>query len=87
MSVPPIDRSPSGLLLSQTARDAEARWIGVFNFRLGALAWSLAERHPDATVFQFDTNTLFSRVLNDPQQFPETAGYLNTTQYCNAYMK
>ena len=85
MNVPPVDRSPGSLALSQRERAVEAAWIARFNFRLGALAWSLVGRHSDATVFQFNTHALFSRVLENPAQFPETAGYRNTTGYCQAY--
>lgn len=85
LNVPPIDRTPGSRILSPANRTAEAGYIGRFNFRHGALAWSLAGKHPDTTVFQLDTNYLFTRVIEDPTQFPETAGYRNTTNDCAAY--
>jgi len=87
MNVPPVDRAPNGLEMSQSNRTAEAAYIARFNFRLGALAWNLITWHPDTTVFQFDTNYLFTKVLNNPAEFPETARYRNTTNYCLAYME
>ena len=66
---------------------AEASFIGAFNFRLGALVYNLAGRHADTTLFTFDTNFLFTRVLDNPSQFGETATYMNTTNYCEAYEK
>ena len=87
MNVPPIDRSPGTLTRSSTDQFDEASFIGAFNFRLGALVYNLALRHTDTTLFTFDTNFLFTRVLDDPSQFGETAGYLNTTNYCEAYEK
>ena len=68
-------------------QSAEAGFIGAFNFRLGALVYSLALRHADTTLFTFDTNFLFTSVLDDPSQFGETAVYLETKSYCKAYEK
>ncbi|KAF6218614.1 hypothetical protein HO133_005965 [Letharia lupina] len=85
MNVPPVDRSPGTLEMGSIDQSAEASFIGAFNFRLGALVYNLALRHADTTLFTFDTNFLFTRVLDDPSQFGETAGYLNTTNYCAAY--
>ena len=73
--------------MGSSDQSAEAAFIGAFNFRLGALVYSLAIRHTDTTLFTFDTNFLFTSVLNDPSQFGETAGYLDTTNYCKAYEK
>ena len=87
MNVPPIDRAPISLNFGVAQRQDLASWIARFNFRLGALASNLAKRDPDATVFQFNTEDLFSRVLDNPRQFPETAGYQNTTDYCVAYQR
>ncbi|KAK0517474.1 hypothetical protein JMJ35_000629 [Cladonia borealis] len=85
LNVPPVDRSPGTLETSSSSQAAEAAYIATFNFRLGALVYNLGTRNPDTTLFLFDTNWLFTRVLDDPQQFVETAGYLNTTSYCPAY--
>jgi len=82
-----VDRSPGVLELSADRQAAEAGFIGAFNFRLGALVYSLSLRHPDTTSFLFDTNFLFTEVLDDPGLFEETVGYRNTTDYCVAYEK
>ena len=87
LNVPAVDRSPGQLVQSRTAQEDLASYIGTFNFRLGALVYNLAQRHLDATVFFFDTNFLFTAVLDNNTKFPETAGYLNTTTYCPAYME
>lgn len=87
MNVPPVDRSPGTLEMGSIDASSEASFIGAFNFRLGALVYNLALRHADTTLFTFDTNFLFTIVLDDPLQFGETAGYLNTTNYCTAYEK
>ena len=68
-------------------QSAQASFIGALNFRLSALVYNLALRHVDTTLFTFDMNFLFTRVLDDPSLFGETAGYLNTTNYCTAYEK
>lgn len=49
--------------------------------------YNLALRHPDVTTFFFDTNFLFTLVLDNSTRFPETAGYRNTTDYCPSYME
>lgn len=85
MNVPPVDRSPGTLELSSSDQAQEAAYIGTYNFRLGALVYNVAVRHTGTTSFLFDTNFLFTRVLDDPGQFEETAGYKNTTGYCEAY--
>lgn len=87
MNVPPVDRSPGTLEMGTIDQSVEASFIGAFNFRLGAFVDNLALRHLDTTLFTFDTNFLFTKVLDDPSQFGETAGYLNTTGYCAAYGK
>jgi len=83
--VPPIDRSPGTIEQGPADQAAEATYIGRLNFRLGALVYNLGLRHPDTTSFLFDTNLLYTRVLNDPEQFMETADLKNTTSYCQAY--
>lgn len=87
MNVPPVDRSPGTLEMDSIDQSAEASFVGAFNFRLGALLYNLALRHADTTLFTFDTNFLFTAVLDDPSQFGETAEYLNTTNYCKTYEK
>lgn len=85
MNVPPVDRSPSTLKLNPDAQRRQADYIGEFNFRLKYLALNLASGFPDTTVFQFDTNWLFTLVLRQPTSFAETSGYQDTTNFCKAY--
>lgn len=61
---------------------------GEFNFRLILLVYNFAVHYPDVTVWLFDTNWLFTRLLNNgPASFRETAGYVNVTDYCVAYQQ
>lgn len=87
LNVPPIDRTPGSLVLSDIERRLQAAYIGEFNFRLGALVYNFVQRYPDATAFSFDTNYLFTQALDNPTRFHETEEYRNTTHYCAAYMK
>lgn len=85
MNVPPVDRSPATLKLNPSAQRHQADYIGEFNFRLKYLALNLASGFPDTTVFQFDTNWLFTLALRRPTSFAETSGYQDTTSFCKAY--
>lgn len=85
MNVPPIDRAPGSLQQSTSYQKGMAGYIGAFNFRLKYLAENLAKIFPDSTVFQLDTNWLFTLTLNYPKYFAETSGFKNTTSYCPAY--
>ena len=87
MNVPPIDRAAGSAGLSEARRADLAAYIGEFNFRLKYLAINLALNFPDTTVFQFDTNWLFSLVINDPDSFAETSAFQDTTTFCAAYQR
>ena len=80
-----MDRTPKALQDSDPQREALAGWIGRFLFRLQLVAYYFIRRHPESSLFQFNTNYLFRQVLDNPARFPETAGLLNTTAYCVAY--
>lgn len=61
---------------------------GEFNFRLILLVYNLAVHYPDTTVWLFDTNWLFTRLLNNgAASFRETSGYVDVTDYCPAYQQ
>lgn len=85
LNVPPVDRSPSVLELGGDDQKLEAKDIASFNEGVLDLATNLSTSHEDTTVFYYDTNTLFSEVLDDPSTYPETALYKNTTEYCDQY--
>lgn len=87
MNVPPIDRAPGSVRLSETARASQAAYIGEFNFRLKYLALNLASNFPDTTVFQFDTNWLFTLALNNQDSFAETSAFQDVTSFCEAYQR
>ena len=53
--------------------------------RLAYLASNLTHAHPDVTVFQFDTHALFTKVIEDPKSYPQTAIYKNTADNCEEY--
>ena len=85
LNVPPVDRSPLTTAQGANASALEAKDIAYFNSQVSVLATNLTTTHKDATAFVFDTNALFTQVLDDPQRFPETALYKNTTNYCVGY--
>ncbi|KAI4205274.1 MAG: hypothetical protein LQ350_000596 [Teloschistes chrysophthalmus] len=86
MNVPPIDRSPGSLARDAATQARLAGYIGEFNFRLILLVYNLAVHYPDTTVWLFDTNWLFTQLLNNgPASFRETATYVNVTDYCTVY--
>ena len=84
LTVPPVDRSP---LTTRQGSDFSAKeriHIQQWNDGVVQLAADL-RRKPDTTVFVFDAHTPFSRVMDDPAAFPETAIYRDTTSFCEAY--
>ncbi|MCJ1415091.1 hypothetical protein MMC32_001421 [Xylographa parallela] len=85
LNVPPVNLSPGTTEYGPGAIALEGLDIADFNDRLAAMAYGFAAANPDATVFQFDTNAIFSAVLTNPASFPATALYKNTTGYCPAY--
>ncbi|RDW66417.1 hypothetical protein BP6252_10052 [Coleophoma cylindrospora] len=85
LNVPPVDRSPLMLAQSTSAQALEKADIAAWNTALTSLASNLKRNHSDVNIFIVDTNTLFTKVLNNPASFPQTAVYHNTTAYCDAY--
>lgn len=61
------------------------RAVSDWNAGLASLAANLSLKHPDATVFQFDTHALFNEVIDDPTSHPQTRLYRNTTGNCEQY--
>ncbi len=85
--MPPVDRSPLTTAQGAEAVAAERADITAFNGLVEGLAHDLRRNQTDANVWYFDANSLFSRVLDDPAAFPQTAAYKNTTAFCAAYQK
>ncbi|KAL9128826.1 MAG: hypothetical protein Q9217_002579 [Psora testacea] len=78
MNVPPIGRAPVG-------NPSIASSISDWNKRLMDVAADFRKDHAGVTVHEFDTFTFFNRVMDHPASFPETAHYINVTDYCPAY--
>ncbi|MCJ1241910.1 hypothetical protein MMC14_009916 [Varicellaria rhodocarpa] len=85
LNVPPVNLSPGTTVNGQDTVDLEGADIEDFNQHIANLATNLSATYPDATVFQFNTNTIFSQILEDPTSYPQTADIANTTGYCVAY--
>ncbi|MCJ1254070.1 hypothetical protein MMC24_001884 [Lignoscripta atroalba] len=85
LNVPPVNRSPGTLIYGTDTINLEGADIADFNARIADLAVTLSTTHPDTTVFLFDTNAIFSMVLDNPASYPQTALYKNTTAYCDGY--
>lgn len=87
LNVPPVDRSPLTTSQGAASMAEEAADIAAFNADIATMAAALKSSHADVNVFTYDTNALFSEVLDNPASFPQTSGYKNTTTYCVAYEK
>ena len=85
LNVPPVNLSPLTAQQGAQAQASEDGDIQDFNDRLAALATSVQYAYPDTTVFLYDTHRVFSQVLQYPASYAQTAGYKNTTDYCDAY--
>lgn len=85
LNVPPVNRSPLTQAAGPSAQSIEAADIADWNNRLVSLSNSLTWKYKDTTSFIFDTNKVFSRVLDHPCAYPQTCPYQNTTTYCTAY--
>jgi phospholipase/lecithinase/hemolysin len=88
LNVPPVDRSPLTTQGDTPAQQAaEKADILAFNDLITNMATEVKASFDDVNVFTYDTNTLFTEVLDNPASFPQTALYLNTTNFCVAYEK
>jgi len=85
LSVPPVDRSPLAQANSPANIALEKADILAWNGMVVSMAKQVKSTFKDVNVFTFDTNALFTEVLNKPASFPQTAQYKNTTAFCVAY--
>jgi phospholipase/lecithinase/hemolysin len=89
LNVPPVQRSPLTMGQGPNASAAESEAIMIFNNGLFDIANSLQEVAANSNVPVnidiFDAYSLFNSVLDNPKTSPQTAGYINTTDYCLAY--
>ncbi|KAL9597486.1 MAG: hypothetical protein Q9219_005119 [cf. Caloplaca sp. 3 TL-2023] len=80
--VPPIDRGPH---VNKPDASIEAQDINDFNYRMTRLFASFTKQHKDVSMSLFNTNKVFSLVIDDPSVYPQTAIYKDTTGSCAAY--
>jgi phospholipase/lecithinase/hemolysin len=85
LNVPPVNRSPLTAGYGPSAQALQATDIAAYNANLTHLAANLSATYPDAFTYVFDTNAIFTQVLDDPCSHPETCAYKNTTDYCFYY--
>jgi len=87
LNVPPVDRSPLTKAQGAAAVAEETADLAAFNAGIADMAATLKKNHTDTNVFTYDTNSLWNQVLDNPESFPQTSIYKNTTDYCFAYEK
>ncbi|KAL8933777.1 MAG: hypothetical protein Q9211_005587 [Gyalolechia sp. 1 TL-2023] len=80
-TVPPIDRQPP---VYERDQIPQAHDVNDFNYRMTELFASFI-KDKDVSVLLFNTNKLFSLVIDDPSVFPQTAIYKDTQGVCEAY--
>ncbi|KAH6678458.1 hypothetical protein B0J14DRAFT_323102 [Halenospora varia] len=85
LNVPPVDRSPLALTNDAASQAAEKADIAAWNDALVNMTKSLKAAKPDVNIFIIDANQLFTKVLDNPKSFPQTASLKNTTAYCTSY--
>jgi len=85
LNVPPVDRSPLTAAQGAASQAVEKADIADWNDQLITLAKNLKDLRPDVNIFTVDANSIFTKVLDDPTSYPQTAIYKNTTNYCDAY--
>jgi phospholipase/lecithinase/hemolysin len=89
LNVPPVNLSP--LILTQNdngyAAEYEGKTIADWNARVVAMSNAFKANHTGVTTFVYDTNALFSKVIQDPKSVEQTSGYKNVTGFCAAYQK
>ena len=75
MNLPPLDRSPSPAV--------NASLINTFNNIAASHADNFAAKHRDATVMQYDVNTVLNTILDKHEAY----GFKNATNFCPGYNK
>ncbi|PSK53167.1 RNA polymerase II-associated protein 1 [Elsinoe australis] len=85
LNVPPVELAPQSASNPPESIAQEGAKIEEFNQRIADLANNLTKTYSDATAFQFDTHTLFSKVIADPKSYEQTAPYEDVKTYCAAY--
>ncbi|KAH7396252.1 lysophospholipase-like protein A [Pyrenochaeta sp. MPI-SDFR-AT-0127] len=75
MNLPPLDRGPSP--------SVNASLVSSFNSIHATHADAFQKAHRDATVLQFDVNSVLNKVLDNYQDY----GFKNVTNFCPGYNK
>lgn len=88
LSVPPVNLAPLTLANGDYAIENEGKMIELWNTKLVNLTTQFSKRHDGKpNIFHHDTHGLFTKVINDPKSYEQTAGLKNVTGYCTAYEK
>ncbi|KAF2629272.1 carbohydrate esterase family 16 protein [Macroventuria anomochaeta] len=73
LNLPPLDRGPSP--------SVNKTLVSTYNGILASHATAFQKNHTDATVLQFDVNTVLNQVFDDAADH----GFTNTTNFCPGY--
>lgn len=86
LKVLPLERAPFIERLNAESIRQLGELVEIFNNNLDRVVSEFRKTYLDATVFLFDTHTLFSQLMDDPCSYEETCPLQITTTYCRAYM-
>ncbi|KAM0752847.1 hypothetical protein T439DRAFT_354325 [Meredithblackwellia eburnea MCA 4105] len=81
LNVPPTDLTPLVQLFGADVAAVFHSNIALWNLKISDYAISFSTKYTGATALLFDTNSLFSDVLNNPASY----GITNTKSACDAY--
>ncbi|KAF3039005.1 hypothetical protein E8E12_005322 [Didymella heteroderae] len=73
LNLPPLDRGPSPSVNNTL--------VATYNSILASHATDFASKHRDATLLQFDVNTVLNGIFDDAPGY----GFTNTTSFCPGY--
>jgi phospholipase/lecithinase/hemolysin len=80
MNVPPFQRAPGA---STSSVKANNHVVGIYNdFVYNTSRW-LGKRHDDVKTFYFDTNEVFTKALDYPRAYAQTAEITNIDGLCD----
>lgn len=91
VNVPPIDRSPLTRGAGEAAQRLEKADVESFNALVVDMARGLraqgagADGEETVNVWVYDSHAAFGKVMDDPSSYPQTAGYTNVEDFCEAY--
>ena len=63
----------------------EEKAVIEWNQDLANMSQTLHNKHLDATSFVFSTYDVYTKALDDPKVFPQTAELKDATGFCGAY--